>query len=87
MWSFFLMTACLVVGAALLLTVAVWVTMSVYALAYLIWLGWHKGEGGIPRKLPSSSLTGMNYLRHNMRNATKLYRSWFSHTPHGITDW
>ena len=75
------------VGVGLVLSVLIAVPAFIYVLPYTVWLGWNQGTKGIPRKQPSDKLSAGKQLQHNIKNATKLYRSWITHTPHGITDW
>ena len=61
--------------------------LLLYTLPYAAWLGWNSGTKGIPKKLPSDKLPGFKNLTHSAKNATKLYKSWITKQPHGITDW
>lgn len=87
MWSFFMMLACLAIGSMLLATVVFCIAMTVYVLPFLTWYGWNSGTKGIPRKSPSSNLPAFKSMCHTAKNASKLYRSWITHTPHNITNW
>ena len=75
------------IGVGAVIFFVIIVPLFVYTLPYAAWLGWNQGTKGIPRKQPSDKLPPFKWLSHNVKNATKLYRSWITHTPHGITDW
>lgn len=87
MWAFIGGAMVVAIGGGLALGVLFAVPLFVYSLPYTVWLGWHCGENGIPRKLPSASLPPVKNMLHDTKNATKLYRSWITHKPHNITDW
>ena len=82
MWEFVALAACLLGGTILLGGTAIALMMVLYALPYGAWLGWNMGTKGIPKDAGKRSS-----LLKQVKNATKLYRSWITHTPHGITDW
>ncbi len=76
--------ACLI-GAGIGVLIAV--PLVVYSFPYYCWLGWNQGTKGIPKKQPSDKLPPFKAMAHNAKNATKLYKSWITKQPHGITNW
>ena len=85
MWTvvFFLLGLAGVVGLGI--GVCIGLPLFLYVLPYSMWLGWNGGRNGVPVKCESDSLSGFPYLKFQAKNATKLYRSWITKTPHGIT--
>lgn len=69
-------------GLLVLLFIAV--IPIVYCIPYGIWFGWNAGTNNIP-KTSSFDKQKKSYFWHQAGNATKLYASWFTHKPHGIT--
>lgn len=60
--------------------------LLLYSLPYACWLGWNKGSNGIPKTLNSEGLPALKGLLLYSQNSTKLYRSWITKKPHGITN-
>ena len=75
------------VAIGLGLGILIFVPLFVYTLPYGAWLGWNQGTKGIPKKQPSDQLPPFQSFLHKAKNATKLYKSWITKQPHGITDW
>ena len=87
MWAFIGYGLAIGAGIGIALGVIIVVPSFIYCLPYATWLGWNQGTKGIPRKLPSDKLPPSKHLFHQVKNATKLYRSWITHQPHNITNW
>lgn len=82
MWTVVGWMLVIAVGGGLIIGVLIAVPSFLYSLPYAAWLGMHMGKNGIPNDAGDRSS-----LFHTVANATKLYRSWLTHTPHNITDW
>ena len=87
--SNFFVTVLSIAGIALavgtLVGAVIFVPMLFYSLPYLCWAGWNAGSNGVPRKRDSEKLPPIKGLIFTVKNATKLYRSWITGKPHGIT--
>lgn len=73
------------VGVGIAIFLFVVLPLFAYTLPYFTWRGWNSGTKGIPKQYESNGFKGAKWLFHNIANATKLYRSWFTKQPHGIT--
>lgn len=87
MWAFIGYGLAFGVGVGICIFVLVWIPLFIYGLPYVLWAGWNQGKKGVPTKFESDKLTGKKHIMHNVKNATKLYRSWITHQPHNITNW
>lgn len=85
----FVMMVLAIAGGALaiggLIGALIVIPIMIYSFPYMCWLGWNKGTKGIPRKLESEGLSPKDGFLLYAQNATKLYRSWITKKPHGIT--
>jgi len=59
--------------------------LGLYTVPYLAWIDDQKKQYSFPKKLESESYPVIKKVFHDARNATKLYRSWLTKKPHGIT--
>lgn len=87
MWAFIGYGLAIGAGVGIIVGVIFVVTSSIYIFPYMTWLYWNRGSKGIPKDLASEKNKGAKFFTHNIRNATKLYRSWITHQPHNITNW
>lgn len=82
-------------GAVGLFIGALFIPMWIYIIPYLCWVDSQKKQYNIPKKLESETwienlpfgaiAPHLKYLGRNTVNATKLYHSWITKKPHGIT--
>lgn len=95
MWTFVFgfMGVCLAIGV---LIGALFIPLLIYTIPYGVWLEDQKSLHKIPKKLESEDWMnntnfeanagpGIKNILRNTVNATKLYRSWITKKPHGIT--
>lgn len=99
MWTFIFgfmgVSMAIGVGIGIILFVGIYLPMAIYSLPYLCWIDGQKKQYNIPKKLESETwienlpfgaiAPHFKYLWRNTVNATKLYHSWITKKPHGIT--
>lgn len=98
MLSWFFGLAAVAIGIAIAFFVCIYLPMFIYIIPYRSWIDRQKQQYNLPKQLESDAwLKGTDtnpeaaagaygkYLLRNTANATKLYRSWLTKKPHGIT--